>query len=387
MPILRARHVYLGGGRWLSPGEVETAGDRIVAVRRARGRSEDVALLPGLVDAHAHLQLEPLARPERAFVPWVRAVMAQRAGTTAARASAAAVDALRELLRSGTTAVGEIDSAGLSPRALARVPFAGRCYQEVLGFDLDAAGAGRLLARRRRAGTSACPTGWSPHAPYSVSAPLFRAAERSGRALAIHAAEVPEEQQFLRTGRGPFADLLAGLGKLPPGFRAPGVGAVAWLDRLGLLGPRTHLVHCQELERGDAQRIARAGAGIVVCPGTITWFGRTAPPVPAWLRLGIAVGLGTDSRASNRAMSMQHELRLAATLWPGLAPATLLDLATRGGAAALARGGLGRIARQARADLFAVEAGADDPAAILAAFVHQGATPRAILLAGRRRSP
>jgi cytosine/adenosine deaminase-related metal-dependent hydrolase len=250
--------------------------------------------------------------------------------------------------------VGEIDSTGRSGEVLANAPLRGRCYRELTGFHLDAAGARQLVRDRRVAPGPRLATGLSPHAPYSVSGPLFRAAARASRHLAIHCAEVPEEQEFLRCGTGPFAALLQRLGRLPAGFRAPGVGAVRWLERLGVLRPTTLLVHCQELERGDRARIAAAGARIVVCPGTIAWFGRAAPPVPSWLRAGIPVALGTDSRASNDGLSLLAELRRAGRLWPALSPRQLLAMGTRHGGAALGLRGVGTLRRGAAADFLVV---------------------------------
>jgi cytosine/adenosine deaminase-related metal-dependent hydrolase len=187
---------------------------------------------------------------------------------------------------------------------------------------------------------------------------LFRRAAAASEHLAVHCAEVPEEQEFLHTGSGAFAALLARIGRLPAGFRAPGVGAVRWLEQLGVLRAGTQLVHCQELERGDAARIAAAGASIAVCPGTIEWFRRAPPPVPSWLRLGIPVALGTDSRASNAGFSMLAELQRACRFWPGLSPAQLFAMATLHGGAALGNRGLGSLRRSGRADFLAVPAGA-----------------------------
>lgn len=381
---LAARCILLAPDRELSPGEVvwDSAG-RITALRRPTGRVRDLCVLPGLVDAHAHLQIEPVDAP-REFLPWVRAVMGARALQTAAGQIAAARAAARDLIADGVTAVGEIDSTGLSPRALARTGLAGRCYQELTGFHLTGRTAAALVRERRRAAVGPLAAGLSPHAPYSVSGDLFRAAAAARSPLAVHCAEIPEEQQFLREGTGAFRDLLQRLGRLPEGFRPPRVGAVRWLERLGLLGPRCQLVHCQELERGDAARIAAAGSPIVVCPGTIQWFGRTPPPVPDWLARGIPVALGTDSRASSPAFSMRAELAAAARIWPSLHPTQLLEMATTHGASALARPGLGRLRRSGRADLVAVPARGDRAADHLSPFVHGELAPVLVLVAGRR---
>lgn len=386
MRSLAARHVFVGTG-WISPGLI--AWDRDGVVRRVAKapkdvRVADVAVLPGLVNAHAHLQLDTVGEPPSTFVEWVGKVMAARGRATAAALAATARAHLDELLRGGCTAVGEIDSVGTSPRAIARAGFAGRCYQEVTGFHLGPKEARALLRARAQPGTLACPSGFSPHAPYSVSPELFDACRARRVATTVHVAELPEEQQFLRTGRGPFRDLLEKLGRLPADFAPSGVGAVRHLELLGCLSPRTLLVHCQELERGDAARIAVSGAPVVVCPGTIRYFSRVPPPVEEWLRRGIPVALGSDSRASNRAMSMQHELAEAARMWPGLHPLQLLAMATENGARGLVHCGIGRIRRGARADFFAVPC-ADGAAAAVGSFVHGESRPIAVWLAGRLR--
>lgn len=381
---LAARYVALDAARVLAPGEVVwDARGRIVALRRPRGRVADVAVVPGLVNAHAHLQLDPLPRPARDFVAWIRAVLAQRGTTTPAGQRARARAALRDLIARGTTAIGEIDATGFAPALLAAAGVTGRCYRELTGFDVVARGAGAMVRERWRAAAAVLPRGLSPHAPYSVSPDLFRAAAARSRRLAIHCAEVPEEQQLLRTGRGPFADLLAGLGKLPAGYRPPGIGAVRWLEQLGVLRRGTLLIHCQELERGDAARIRAASAAIAVCPGTIEYFRRRPPPVERWLALGIPVALGSDSIASNTGLSMPAELARAARIWPMLSPAELLAMATSHGGRAL---GLpcGALARGRRADLVVVPARSNWPNT-LAAFVHGELPLASVVVAGRRR--
>jgi len=383
---IAARYVALDAEHHLAPGEVVwDASGRIVAVRSARGRVEDLCLLPGLVDAHVHLQIEPLARVERRFVPWISAVLAARREETVARQRAAARRSIQHLIATGTTAVGEIDSTGISRAVLERSPLGGRCYRELTGFHLDGPAAVRLVRRHEPRGTARVAVGLSPHAPYSVSADLFRQAAAASEHLAVHCAEVPEEQQFLRTGRGAFATLLERMGRLPAGFRAPGVGAVRWLEQLGVLRATTQLVHCQELERGDASRIAAAGASIAVCPGTIEWFRRTPPPVPSWLAKGIPVALGTDSRASNAGFSMVAELQRACRFWPELSPAQLLAMATLHGGRALGDRRLGSLCRSGRADFLAVPARASFQRT-LEHFVQGSLCPVFAVCRGRRHA-
>lgn len=384
---IAARFVALDATHHLAPGEVvwDRRG-RIVALRRARGSVDDVCVLPGLVNAHAHLQLGALVgnAPPPDFLAWIGAVLAARAAATPAAERRTTRAAIADLLATGTTALGDIDTSGHAAAVLAQGPLRARAYRELTGFHLGPAAAGRLVATRHavREGGGAVASGLSPHAPYSVSPALFRAAARCCRHLAIHCAEVPEEQQFLHTGRGPFRDLLERLQRLPAGFRPPGLGAVRWLHHLGVLRATTQLVHCQELERGDVDVLAASGATIAVCPGTVEYFGRTPPPVPRWLRAGIPVALGTDSRASNTCLSMLHELRRAAVAWPSLAPATLLAMATAHGGRSLGLPGAGVLRRGGRADFLVTAAGAAW-APTLRAFVHGELPVQAVVCEGR----
>lgn len=384
---LAARFVAVAPGQWRRDCLVVWGRDgRLLTMGRTGGRVADVALVPGLINAHAHLQIAPLARPEREFLPWVGAVMAARSAASPAHERAQLRQALAQLIAGGATAVGDIDATGRAGDHLARAPVRSRSYRELTGFHLDATAARALVRQRWRRGDGAMQSGLSPHAPYSVSAALFAAAASRTRSLAVHCAELPEEQQFLHAGTGPFRDLLDRLGRLPAGFRPPRLGAVRWLQQLGVLRVGTQLVHCQELERGDAARIAESGATIAVCPGTIAWFGRKPPPVGAWLAAGIPVALGTDSAASNDGLSMRVELVRAARLWPGLAPDQLLAMATTHGAASLGLRGAGRLRPGGRADFVVVPALAT-PEATLAAFVVGELPTLAVVVGGRRFVP
>lgn len=389
MSILRARYLWASARRLYSPGELVVGGDgRVAYLGPSRsGRVPERAILPGLVNAHVHLQIPPLGQRPVEFLDWVRQVMSALRASTGELNRERARRALAEIVSSGVTAVGEVDSTGDSPPALREMPVAGRCYQEVTGFHLEGRAAHDLVARRSLPGSPHCPRGLSPHAPYSASASVFRAARRSGVPLSVHVAETREEQRFLRRGDGGFRALLEELARLPRGFRAPGVGAVAWLERLGVLGPRTALIHCQHLESGDAARIRSGGATIVVCPGTIAWFRREPPDVPAWLASGIPVALGTDSSASNTRLSMMHEISLARRFWPQIPPPTLLSMATAHGARALARPGLGSLRQGSRADCVLVgTAGCRDAEEVLERFTAGSLEIAATYLQGRRAS-
>lgn len=335
---LRVRFLWISPGISYAPGEIRIVDGRVRGIGPAgSGRIAPLVVLPGLVNAHAHLQLPALSRPRRQFLPWVRAVMKSRADAAEMDHLATGRAALSTMIRDGIVSVGEIDSTGLSPVVLRETPMAGLCYQEIVGFDLGRRDAAALVQQRSTPGSTWCRAGLSPHAPYSVSSELLRACKAHGRPLAVHVAETPEEVQFLQDGRGPFRELLEQLGKLPHRFRAPGISPLEYLDRARVLGPRTSLIHAQYLGPGDAELIARRGSPIVVCPGTIRYFRRRPPPVPKWLDLGITVALGTDSLGSNTVLSIRAEMAHARQMWPQLSPETILEMATHSGHRALSR--------------------------------------------------
>ena len=380
----RARFLWVEPARCYAPGELRVLGGRVVGAGPARGgRIPARAILPGLVDAHVHLQIPSLARARRQFLPWVQDVMRIRSESAVADHARLAVAAIRSLLADGVTAVGEVDSTGLSPQVLREFPVGGVCYQELTGFHLGGAASSDLVRRRETPGSRHCRSGLSPHAPYSVSRALFRAARARRVPLAVHVAETLEEVQFLRRGSGPFRELLERLGRLPDGYRPPGIGPVALLDRFGLLSESTALIHCQHMTREEASLVSRRRAPVVVCPGTIDYFRRTPPPVPAWLKAGIRVGLGTDSLASNTRMSLRHEMTLARRMWPSLSPETLLSMATVHGGAALRSRGLGTLRRGAPASFVTLPFDRDVQTCI-EAFTTGELAPDGVFLRGTR---
>jgi cytosine/adenosine deaminase-related metal-dependent hydrolase len=231
--------------------------------------------------------------------------------------------------------------------------------------------------------------GLSPHAPYSVSAPLFQgAAARAaalGLPLAVHVAESPEELEFLARGTGAMRELLEELGALPAGFRPPGVTPVAWLARLGLLERRPLLVHANYLDADDVARIRESGSAVAFCPRSHRFFGYDQCSVPRLLEAGVTVALGTDSLASAPSLDLVEEVRALAGRVP-LAPARALHLATRAGGEALGLPQAGRLAPGGPADFTAwrIPAGARDP---LEAIVDGSATRVASVVVGRRFPP
>ena len=208
------------------------------------------------------------------------------------------------------------------------------------------AGLRERVAPMRARETDLVAVGVSPHAPYSVSDPLFEAvaayARAEGLPVAVHTAESAAEDALVREGAGPFADGLRRRGIATPA-RAP--TTVALLARTGILALRPLLIHAVRLHGDDVRRIADAGAAIAHCPIANARLGHGIAPVAALDAAGVTVGLGTDSVAANNRLDLLEEARAAqlfqrtrdgdGTIFP---PHRLLRMLTLDGARALGFG-------------------------------------------------
>lgn len=351
-----------GGGVRVVRGVVRGVLGSRRAVLRARSRGErwldleGLVLTPGLVDAHAHLDLGALrgrVPAGRSFTAWIRSLLRARARLTPADLERGVRDGARELLAGGTTAIGDIDASGTSARLARELGVRMLVLAEVLDAWDPARTRGALEELRRRRSSAARSSGarvlagLSPHAPYTTSTALLAGVRalcaRRALPLAIHWAETREEGDWLEHGRGPLAGLL------PPSPRRPGL---ALLDAAGLLGPRTALVHGNHPRASELELLARRGIILVHCPGTHAFFARARAPLERYLAAGVPVALGTDSLASNQALDMRREMALLRAGHPRLDPARVFAMATLNGARALGLGG-GHLRSGAPADAVA----------------------------------
>jgi cytosine/adenosine deaminase-related metal-dependent hydrolase len=187
---------------------------------------------------------------------------------------------------------------------------------------------------------------------------LFRAiaAARRDAPLAVHLGESPEEMEFLRSGRGPIRALLERLGAWNESWTAPACDPVEYLDRLGYLAPGCLAVHGVHLSDEALGRLRARGAVIVTCPRSNVWVGAGPPPAARFYASGIPVAIGTDSLASCATLSVFDELAELRRIAPGVAPARLLESATRVGAVALGLGAdFGTLSPGKRAAVIAVQ--------------------------------
>jgi aminodeoxyfutalosine deaminase len=381
MPVFHADWILPIVRGPLRDGWVDVREGRITAVGEGRppadtgaGRAESglapgdasvkTAILPGLVNAHTHLELSwmrGLVPPVGAMPLWASRLIEIRrhaAVTDDPARDAAVVDGVEGARRAGTSLVGDISNSPLADAPLLASGMRAVIFRELIGFrDQD---PGPAIEQGRRSVPSVLPSGvrttLTPHAPYSVAPRLLQAihADTAGP-FSIHLGESAAEVEFLRNGSGPWREILKRVGAWEPSWAAPGTGPVDYLATLGLLGPRLIAVHGVHLEDRELSRLADAGATLVTCPRSNAWTGAGVPPLDRFYAYGIRVAVGTDSLASVDTLSVFDELAAMRRLAPAVPASTLLRSATLDGAAALGFGDeLGAIAPGLAAALLAV---------------------------------
>ena len=308
----------------------------------------NVAVLPGVVNAHTHLELSWL----RGRVPvtddfpgWIRAVVkliyqTQDHAEEAARAIPEAVDEAR---RCGTALVGDISNDLVTSRVLAERRLAALVFHELIGFKNQNARKTMADAVERLA---AMPSSGllrhslAPHAPYSVSPALFTAIkdELSRDPIArssVHLAESEAEVQFLEDGSGPWRQFLEDMNAWDPAWTAPRCTPVEYLEKIGFIDDRLLIVHGVQLTDAELAQIGASGATLVTCPRGNIRTGAGEPPVDDFFRHGVRVAIGTDSLASVPDLNIFSELAELRRLAPAVPARALLESATINGARAL----------------------------------------------------
>ncbi|MBU6294621.1 MAG: amidohydrolase family protein [Planctomycetes bacterium] len=330
---LKARLVVPVEGVPVSGAVVDLEGERVTGLRSSGPASidlGDVAVVPGLVNAHTHLDLSDFAipvAPGKSFADWIAAVIRHRtqAGSDPARA---VFDGIKEIESTATTLLGDISSASDSRAALESSSLDAVVYREVIGVTRERAEAswrGFELWIKDAALHRRIVSGISPHAPYSTQAWLFGKAE-TNPACQIHIAETREEIDFIEKREGPIADLLQRLGFTDTSSLANSPSAI--VKRF----PNAIMVHANHLAPQDFKSNRPA---IVHCPATHAHFGRRPFPAKQWLDAGFRLALGTDSRASSANLNLGAHLASLMCGPDALDPATVLRCATLNGARAL----------------------------------------------------
>lgn len=320
-------------------------------------------ITPGFVNCHCHLELSHLrgAIPEgTGLVDFLVAVIRQRGGAAAgagAAGEAAAAELAdrirgaieageREMQENGIVAVGDICNTTdtLDWKAAGRLQY--HTFIETIGF-IDTGAVGRFAGSRsvfdRFEAVAPGRNSIVPHAPYSVSAALFRLiadfAGKPGGAtaqLTIHNQETEAENEWMLTGKGDFLRLYKELGIDVGSFG--GTRKRSLESFMAYFGPERPmiLVHDVATTKADLNAIGlRPNLFFCLCPNANRYIGGMLPDVEMLVAAGCRLVIGTDSLASNHSLSILAELQTLAAAFPKLDTPTLLRWATAEGAAAL----------------------------------------------------
>ena len=299
-------------------------------------------ILPGLVNAHTHLELSFLAGkvpPEGDFVDWVRSLVNIRPGHDPAQAADQALNAAQACRDYGTALVGDITNTGRACDAWLQAGVSVVSFFEALGPSRGEPETesvdwhdGVLQAKAIAA-----------HAPYSI--PAWRMRELKARAqklpISIHLAESRAEMELF-AGGGAEGMRLKGFLK-DRGFDTASLNMSAdrplqHLINLGIVDERTLLVHGVQLDGAEARELASRGTSLCVCPRSNLGLCGQIADLEQMLEAGVNLCLGTDSLASAPDLSIWQELKTLRRHKPGLPAEALLRMATLNGARALGFG-------------------------------------------------
>ena len=341
MRTFTARWILSVAGPPLERGTVTVRGDRIVAVEPHGARTPDedfgdATVLPGLVNAHTHLDLTGAAGltvpvPGEPFPEWLLRVIAFRRSRTPEQVEADIRVGLAESLRHGVTLVGDISAGGASWAILEDAPIRAVVFRELIGTTLARFGQSldaATLGMTAQPDSPTCRWGHSPHAPYSVHRLGYELAARLPGIAAVHLAESAEEMELLKYRIGPVVPFLQKLGVWEPDglIRDP-------REFLNVRPEQKLLVVHGNYLPGDTP--LTANQSVIICPRTHAAFDHPPHPFREFLARGVNVGIGTDSLASNPDLDVLAELRELHRRYPDVRVETPLEVATINGARAL----------------------------------------------------
>lgn len=367
------------------------------AVGAVRDLGETI-VLPGLVNAHCHLDYTDMAGaipPPKSFLDWIQAIVALKAGWCYSEFAQSWLRGAHQLVRSGCTTVADIEAVPeLLPEVWTATPLRVLSFLEIISVrrrQRPATLVRQAVQQVRRLPAGRSRAALSPHALYTTNPELLKLARRASRRarwpLTMHVAESELEFEMFRHGRGKMFDWLRknnrGMGDC--GVRSP----IQQLAVLNLLDPRFLAVHVNHLAPGDAVHLARACASVVHCPRSHAYFRHAPFPFAELREAGVNLCLGTDSLASiaregrrKPELDLFAELRAFAAKEPGVPAEELLDLVTRNPAAALGLRGLaGELVRRAHADLLVLRSDVSSKAAP-AAVVHSPPEVAGVMIGG-----
>jgi aminodeoxyfutalosine deaminase len=376
--IVRARTVVTMDGAPISNGAVAVSGNRIVDVGKFdevktcnAGEVVDLAeqaLLPGLINAHCHLDytcLRGKIQPPKSFADWIRAINAEKAKLSPREYLSSIKEGFAEAKRFGTTTIANLTAF---PELISQIhePIHTWWFAELINVRTPEH-ANELVDLAIQSLRSAKNCGLAPHALFTASKDLYHQCEDVARQknilLTTHLAESREEMEMFRDGSGPLYEFLKSMGRPMKdcGNQTPLELFLAATGNHVL--PKWIVAHLNELTESDFDFLERSRRRfhVVHSPRSHDYFGHSRFPFERLRGLGFNICLGTDSLASNRNLSLFAEMRAFQRSKPGISPHKVLEMVTANPAMALHQQNVrGRIRPGFRADLVAVPCSGGD---------------------------
>ncbi len=379
--IYRSHYVLTMVGEPIIDGEVLVRGGRIEAVGSDLSSTlpaeptEDLGhavILPGIVNAHTHLDYTIFrgVAENQPFLPWIRTLTDVGKKLEYDDFLASARLGALQLVRSGVTTIADSSISGAVIEAAREAGLRGIVYQETFGPDPNGDFKDQIIRLAEciselseKAGERLT-VGVSPHSVYTSSERLLKLVTKLAReqnlAIALHASESKDEVALIESAEGHIADIYR---LFQFNFVPRSITPIAYLQDIGLLGPKTLLAHCVHVTDKDLDTIAKEHTSVVHCPKSNAKLAVGVSPLDKIVGRGITTGIGTDSAASDDAMDMFEEMRfaiLAQRMMRGsveaMDAARVLELATLGGAEALGLASeIGSIEPGKQADIVAVD--------------------------------
>lgn len=397
--LLRARAVLPVSSRPISNGAILITRNQISEIGRWRDLAKtkrdetidlgDAIAMPGLVNAHCHLDYTDMAGefpPPKIFSDWLKLITTAKGHWSKSDYVTSWLNGAQMLVRSGTTTVGDIEAMPeLLPEVWNRAPLRTVSFLEMIGITgrrkpeeilqealdkIDVLGIGR------------CSAGLSPHAPYSTLPELLtrsaEAARKRGLRMCVHVAESSQEFEMFVRAQGEMHDWLR---RSTRDMSDCGLGSPArHLKRCGALGENLIAIHANYLARGDASLLAKHKVHVVHCPRSHQYFRHSPFPLRRLLKAGVSICLGTDSLASvlktrRQAveLNMFEEMRTLQDREKSLPPKRILQMATINGARALGmKGRIGELSPGSFADVITIPFSEKFSAIYDAVIAHKG---------------
>lgn len=351
----RARWVFPVDRPPIEHGVLEVIDGIITDVRASRGSAEtggadlgNVAILPGLINAHAHMEFSDLSspiQPPAPFTDWIRSLLAYRQQRTQPLTELVHLG-LQLAMACGSSTVGDIVTGDWSPDCVP--PFGPRtvAFRELIGLRPEQQNEQLTIARDHirqcREGSRNVRAAISPHAPYSVHPELFHRliglANDEDIPVCMHLAETRAELELLDRGTGELFEMLSGFGIWQNGLFDRSTRPMDYLRPLSTL-KHALIAHGNYLSDDEIEFLGQhSNVAVAFCPRTHRFFGHRNHPWQRLLEAGSRVCLGTDGCSSNPDYSLWSEVVWLDRETSGRCRPQLLELATINGAYALGQG-------------------------------------------------